>query len=508
MIAAGNHNPAMAIDEILINAQPGETRIAMLEADRLVELLVSRPDSESVAGNVYLGRVERVLSGLQAAFVEVGLPRAGFLALSEARPASGASGDSIGDYVKEGDKVVVQVLRDAFEDKGVKLTAQVTLAGRCLIHTPGHAEIKISRRINDPEIRANVSEFLQAASAAKGADGDGFVARTAAATAGPEDLNAEIATLRRAWATIRERAAAEKAPSRLWGELDPALRVLRDEGGGNIRRIVVDDGQELTRVRSYCEAAAPGLAGKVFPHTGGTPLFVEAGVEEQIEEALSTTVPLPSGGNIIISETPALTAIDVNSGGRDGGSQEETAYRTNLEAAATAAGQIRLRNLSGLLVIDFVAMKRRNHGTEVLEALRKAVASDPGQPHVIGYTRLGLVEMTRRKRRESLSEILADPCPACSATGRAKSPVSVAFEALRAAEAEQSSWPGMALGLWAGSQVIEAFAGPVAEAHAKTEARLGRRLVLMTDETLADDAFQFGPADELDPGDAEGDAET
>ncbi len=485
----------MAVDEILINVQPGEARIALMDAGRLVELIVSRPGMESVAGNIYLGRVERVMSGLQAAFVEIGLPRAAFLALSEVR-SSGATGVAggglIGDHLAEGDAVVVQVQRDAFEDKGAKLTTHVALAGRSVILTPDREEVKISRRIDDPETRARLTEFLQN----KAADGGGFVARTAAADAGMDDLATEIAGLRRIWAGIVEKSASEHPPALLWRELDPVLRIIRDEGGGAVRRIVVDDGEERARIKAYCRDAAPKLGGLIVADDGSGPLFATTGVEEQIAKALAATVPLPSGGDIIISETPALTAIDVNTGGLDGGSQEETAYQTNMQAAEEAARQIRLRNLSGLLVIDFVAMKRRRHGTEVLDALRAAAAADPGKPHVIGFTRLGLVEMTRRKKSESLANILMDPCPACAGTGRIKSSLTVAFEALRAAEKENASWPGGALGLWAAASVIKALGGGAALARALTEERLGRPIVTTVDEDMAADAFAFGPADQ------------
>ncbi len=490
----------MAIDEILINAQPGETRIALMDAGRLVELAVSRPGQESVAGNIYLGRVERVMSGLQAAFVEIGLPRAAFLALSEVRPlgvAGNTGGFSIGDHLVEGDRVVVQVQRDAFEEKGAKLTTHVALIGRYVIHTPGLKEVKISRRIDDPETRAMLMEFLQN-EVTDETNGGGFIARTAAANAGADDLAADIAELRRTWAGIVEKSASERPPALLWREPDPVLRILRDEGGGALRRIVVDDAEERARIEAYCREASLSMAGLVVADDASGPAFAAAGVEEQIAKALAATVPLPSGGDIIISETPALTAIDVNTGGRDDASREETAYQTNLQAAREAAHQIRLRNLSGLLVIDFVPMKRRRHGTEVLDALREFMAADPGKPHVIGFTRLGLVEVTRRKKRRSLANVLMDPCPACKGAGWAKSSLTVAYQALRAAERESAGWPGGALGLSAAAAVIESLNGEAAKARARTEERLGRSLVLIVDEDMAADAFGFGPVDAVD----------
>ena len=470
----------MAIDEVLINVALGETRIALVESGSLRELLVERPDQESVVGNVYLGRVERVLPGIEAAFVNIGLTRAGFLALADARPAGAGTGGTdarIAAYVGEGDAVLVQVLSDAFDDKGAKLTTRVTLPGRYIVYAGDGAEVKVSRRITEDDERSRLAAVLDGLAE----DGEGFIVRTAASGAGHEELARDVATLRATWLAIADNRSTAKPPALIHGELDPVRRILRDEIGGALSRIVVDDTKTLARVREIYQRLAPALGDRLVLHDASQPLFEVHGIEEQIEGALSPLVELPSGGNIFIDETAALTAIDVNTGGAQMGGQQAAALRTNLEAAAEIGHHIRLRNLSGLLVVDFVPMRRHQHGVEVLAALRAAVAEDPCSTHVFGSTRLGLVEMTRRRRRGSLSQTLTKSCLPCAGTGRVNSPLTVALEALRAALREAGANPGAVLQLTAHPNVIGAMDGPAASALADTEVRLGRSLVLNRD---------------------------
>jgi len=277
-------------------------------------------------------------------------------------------------------------------------------------------------------------------------------------------------------------------------ELDPARRALRDAAGPGLWRIAVDDAIVLAGLKGYCRDFAPDLAGRLELHQGAEDIFAADDIEAQIEAALSPAVGLPSGGSIVIGETAALTAIDVNTGGGAGGrSKEDTALLTNLEAAAEIARQIRLRNLSGLLVADFVPMKRSPNVAKVLDALRGAVAGDPCPTHVIGTTRLGLVEMTRRKKRDSLINLLNAPCPACSGNGRARSPESVAYQALRAVRRAAAAAPHAAISLSASPRVIEALGGPAAAALKEAGEKLGRAIRLRADETLAGDAFDIAP---------------
>ena len=486
----------MTVDSVLISRGPGETRVALLSDGRLVELLVAREGEISVAGNVYLGRVEAVNKGIEAAFVDIGLGRSGFLALPEARPAGaeGGPGGHIGDYVNEGDAVLVQVLRDPAGDKGAKLTTRVNLAGVNLVFRPGHPGVSISRRIEDEGERGRLTAAVEALAP----EGDGFIVRTAASGAAEDALETEARALARRWKDIRLRRANVRAPSALSTEPGPALRALRDHGPG-IERIVADDSEALNEVREYCAAELPALAAVVEAHRGGQgggqggkqSLFEAFGVEEQIDEALSPAVALPGGGSLIISQTPALCAIDVNTGGADGGSKEQTALSVDLEAAAEAARQIRLRNISGLIVVDFVPVRGPGPRAEVLGAFRAAVAADPLGPHVVGYTAMGLVEMTRRRHGPSLQEILC--LPFGDRAGPSKSPLTVALAALRGVlrEGQGASVP---LTLRASPPVIGALRGPAKAALKEAEQRLGLAITAVADQTFAGERWEIVPA--------------
>ena len=478
------------MDEILINAQAGETRIALVDQGILRDIIIARPDSGTITGHVFLGRVERVLPGIQAAFVEIGLESAGFLALPEARPPAkreSPGDDSIIDYVSRGDAVLVQVLRDSFDDKGAKLTTHVSLAGRMLVLAPGQPGVKLSRRIDGDQERSRLSSLIEDLIQ----NDEGIIVRTVAVGASQEDLERDVAFLRATWDEIRAKRDDAHAPACLHRDLDPIHRVLRDEGGSSTRRIAVDDGTVFSDLRRFCQRFAPDMAERIEHHRGARGLFEDAGIEEQLETALATAVALESGGSLLFAETAALTAIDVNTGGGSGSGPRDTALRTNLEAAGEIARQIRLRNISGLLVVDFVSMKQREDNARVLAALRAAVADDPTPTQVFGFTRLGLVEMTRQRRHGSLLRTVGEPCPVCEATGWARSPASIAFQALRAVRAEAAATPGSPLILCAAPAVIDALHGLAKAALTDIENRLGQPLTLEADRGRAVEHFDI-----------------
>lgn len=484
----------MTIEQILIEAGPGETRIALMEGERLRELTVARADDCGAVGNVYLGRVERVLAGIAAAFVDIGLGRSGFLGLAEARPAglpSGTAGappaDRITDYVSEGDAVLVQVQRDATGDKGAKLTTRIGLTGRALVLLPGAGDVLLSRRIAGEAERARLLALL-----ADLREGDeGLILRTAGLAAPAEALRRELESLRAAWRGILEKRKGAPPPACLLAEPGPVRRALRDEAGPTVRRIVVEGARMLADLAAFCREQAPELEARLHGHAEATPLFEALGVEEQIEAALAERVALPSGGSLIVQPTAALVAIDVNTGGRvEGGGPEETALATNLEAAAEIARQMRLRNLSGMVMVDFVPMKRRPHQAEVLARLRTAVADDRLPVHVFGFTPLGVVEMTRPRHGETLAERLGVPCRACGGSGRVRSPATVAAAVLRRVLREAGKTPGAPIEAAAAPAVVETLRTAMAEALAETEEKLGAPLRLNADAALAADVFR------------------
>ncbi len=479
----------MTIDHVLISASPGETRTALLSHGRLVEILISRAGGESLVGNVYLGRVLSVNKGLDAAFVDIGTGHDGFLALPEARtetrPAGKDGKDAIGDYLHEGAGVLVQVTRDPIEDKGAKLTARITLPGVNLIFRPLHAGVSISKRITEDTERDRLTGVV-----AELAPEGGFIVRTAAAGAQTPAIEEEAARLIARWRDIEEQAATGKPPRLLLAAASPACGALRDGGGAGIEKIIADDADALAGVRGFCAAEMPALEKLAELHKGPQALFEAYGVEEQIDAALSPSVPLPGGGSLIISQTPALTAIDVNTGAAGEGSPEQTAFRVDLEAAHEAARQIRLRNLSGLIVIDFVPVRDAALKQEVVDALRQAAADAALSVFIAGSTRLGLVEMTRPRHGPTLLDILCGD--ALSVPDAPKSPLTLALEALRAVLRRG----GAGVTLRASPDVIEALSAPegpgsAARALREAEERLGLAIDLAPDHTLAEGRYDI-----------------
>jgi ribonuclease G len=468
----------MIEDVILINSQPGECRVAVLENGRLIDIIIRRSETTSIVGNIYLGRVEKVLIGLQAAFVDIGLGRSGFLSLADARMVpknNDDADDSITNYVKEGDAVLVQVTREAFEDKGAKVSLKISLPGRYMVFAPGQATVKISRRLGDNAERKRLQTVLSDLADKD----DGVIVRTAAEGASDQALAEDLGHLRSIWKEITNQHATARPPLLVLDQAGSIYRLLVDLGGLNADRIVVDDAEVIAEIKREVGKGL-GLEKSLTLHTGAVDLFEAHGVEEQLDAALSGTVTLPSGGTILIDETRALTAIDVNTGGARFGSPEETAFRTNLEAADVLAREIRLRNLSGLLIIDAVPVRAEKNKTKFLARLREAVGRDPVPVHVVGFTKLGLVEMTRERRRPSLSSIVCGDL----LDERSKSALSLAFDALRRVRRESHAHPGRALALTAAPSVIDALRSDASQALAATDEKLGRSMVLEADPTL------------------------
>ncbi len=457
---------------VLISSQPGEDRIAVMEQKRLTDIIINRTKASGIVGNVYVGRVEKVLAGLQAAFVDIGVGPSGFLGLADARLKQSQGNhleESIFDYVKEGDKILVQVSRDAFEDKGPKLSLKISLPGRFIVFAPGQSTIRVSRRLGDAEERNRLSRILTELSK----EGDGIIVRTAASGAVEKDLADDLGQLRSLWQRILEKGGNEKVPKLVLDQTGSIYRVLVDAGLASAERITIDDIEiiaELKREVGQLEA----LNSRIEHYTGTVELFEKFGVEEQIDAALSGTVLLPSGGSILIDEMRALTAIDVNTGASKSGSLEELAFYTNLEAVDRIAQEIRLRNLSGLIVIDVVSMRRETNRAKVLAQFRNATKMDPISTHILGYTKLGLVEMTRERRRKSLATIL---CGSSSGL-REKSPLSIALDALRQVRREAHIHAGRALILRAAPPVINALKSEAREAMETSNLNLGYPLAL------------------------------
>src|SRR5258707_1198812 len=417
-------------DEILINVTPRETRVAVVASGVVQELLVERSSGRGLVGNIYMGRVARVLPGMQSAFIDIGLERAAFLHVADIwENQEGAK--PIEKILAEGQPLLVQVLKDPIGSKGARLSPQVSLAGRLLVYLPHDPHIGISQRIEDEGGRAQLRERLKELLPAD--EKGGFILRTLAEAASEDELRADLGYLRHLWATIRERSLGGKpAPQLLYQDLSLAQRVLRDMVGAQTARALVDSRENYQKLAAFAQGYMPQLVAKIEHYTGERPLFELYNVEDEIEKALSRRVDLKSGGTLVIDQTEALTTIDVNTGAFVGSrSFDDTVFKNNLEAAQAIARQLRLRNLGGIIVIDFIDMESAEHRAAVLAELRRALSRDRTRITLNGFTALGLVELTRKRTRESLAHVLCEPCPTCAGRGEVKSAPTVCYEILR-----------------------------------------------------------------------------
>jgi ribonuclease G len=422
-------------EEILVNVTPQETRVAVLAAGQVQELLIERAIGRGLVGNIYMGKVTRVLPGMQSAFVEIGLERAAFLHIADMwEHRRDETAKPIEKLLAEGQPLMVQVLKDPIGSKGARLSTQLSVAGRLLVYLPQDPHIGISQRIGDEAgraaLRARLTELMPADE--KG----GFILRTLAEGADDAELRADIDYLRQQWHGIEQvtggTTAGAQPPKLLYQDLPLAERVLRDMVSPATGAVRVDSRETHARLEAFARAYTPGLLGKLQHYRGERPLFELQNVEQEIAKALARRVDLKSGGTLVFDQTEAMTTVDVNTGGFVGQRNfDDTVFRTNLEAAQAIARQLRLRNLGGIIVVDFIDMDGAEHRAAVLEELRRALARDRTRTTVSGFTALGLVEMTRKRTRESLAHLLCEPCAACDGRGAVKSARTVCYEVLR-----------------------------------------------------------------------------
>ncbi len=429
---------------ILVHAGPLETRVALVEDGRLAELFHEAEHERPLVGNIIKGRVTRVLPGMQAAFVDIGLDKAGFLYVGEIDTGEGGgdSGDGgdgdedrdddevatedaaprgrlgsnrkIEDLLREGEEVLVQIIKAPIGTKGARLTGYLTIAGRQLVLSPGQTRVGVSRKIRFAKERQRLRGILDDLKT----EGIGLIARTVAEGRSAEDLRADRDYLARIWQAVQRRASEARAPTVVYQELTMPLRIIRDVLGPRYSRILVDDAAEFDRVRRFLEAAIPARANDVFLYDEPGAMFEAYGIETQFRDALKPHARLPSGGGLVIEETEALTSIDVNTG-RFVGSRnlEDTVLKTNLEAVREIARQARLRNLGGILILDFIDMDLAENRTKVYNTLKEELRHDRARTSILKISELGLVEMTRQRLQESLTRAVGAPCPHCHGRG-------------------------------------------------------------------------------------------
>jgi ribonuclease G len=482
--------------EILVNVAPRETRAALLENGVVQEVHIERTSRRGLVSNLYKGRVSRVLPGMQAAFVEIGLERTAFLHAADiARSASEDTlisnlppVEDIRRLVNSGDDILVQVIKDPIGTKGARLTTFIALPSRYLVYLPRGDAVGVSTRIEDEAERARlkglVAQFLIA-----GAHG-GYIARTAAQGASAESLREDMSYLARLWEHVRTRAAASAPGSVVHEDLPLSLRVLRDELSRGVSRVLVDSAREHARMQEFAAAFMPEAAPLIEMYVGPRPLFDLNGVEEEIAKALERKVQLKSGGHLVIDQTEAMTTIDVNTGAYVGHRNlEETIFRTNLEAAVAIARQLRLRNLGGIIIIDFIDMRDEPHRRAVLSALERSFAGDRAQTHIVSLSPLGLVEMTRKRTRESLEHLLCQPCPSCEGRGFVRTPETVCHEIFREIVRQSRQFASRELLILAHQDVVDRLLDEESATLGELEAQVGRPIRLQVEALYGVDHY-------------------
>ena len=490
-------------EEILVNVTPRETRVAVVENGMLQELHIERGWSRGVVGNIYKGRVQRVMPGMQAAFVEIGLDRAAFLHANDIfRPAPVPSAGSeemgavavppptqrsITDLVREGQDIVVQVVKDPIGGKGARLTTQLSIPSRYLVLLPQSQVIGVSARVEDEDERARL-KGLVAELAPNPAQG--YIVRTNAESQPSEALAEDIAYLGRAWALVEEQSRSARTGSRVYEDLSLPLRAVRDLMRRDVEKVKVDSRETCDKLRTFAAQYMPGLAEKIEHYAGARPIFDLYGVEDEIQRALEKEVPLKSGGYLVIDQTEAMTTVDVNTGSFLGQRNlEETVYRTNLEAAQSVARQLRLRNLGGIIIIDFIDMVDPEHRRQVLRTLEKSLAKDHAKTTVYDFSPLGLVEMTRKRTVESLERQLCEPCHECTGRGMLKTAETVTYEIFREITRAVRQFEAARLLVIASPKVVARITDEESAAVAELEEFLGKSIRFQADEQYLQEQF-------------------
>jgi ribonuclease G len=485
--------------DILINWSPQETRVAIIEHGAVQELHVERTLERGLVGNVYLGKVSRVLPGMQSAFIDIGLERAAFLHVADVwnPPAEGETISAaratqsqipIERQVFEGQSLMVQVIKDPIGSKGARLSTQISIAGRLLVFLPQDDHIGVSQKIplaQREELRNRMQSLC-------GSQGGGFILRTNAEDASDSELAEDIAYLRKAWARIKEASITLPAQSLLHQDLNLLQRVLRDLVGEGTQTIRVDSREQFEALHAFGAEFMPMAAQKLQHYKGERPIFDLYSVDEEIAKALGRRVDLKSGGYLIVDQTEALTTVDVNTGGYVGARNfDDTIFKTNLEAAQAIARQLRLRNLGGIIIADFIDMGREDHKEEVLAEFKKQLQRDRVKTMAGGFSQLGLVEMTRKRTRESLAHMLCEPCAACEGKGIVKTARSVAYDIFREILREARQFHPREFRIVASPKVIELFLDEESQHLAGLSEFIGKPVSLQSETAMGQEQFDI-----------------
>jgi len=489
----------MMSEEILINVTPMETRVAVVENGMVQEIYIERTQHKGIVGNIYKGKVVRVLPGMQAAFVDVGLERASFIHTSDFAVLNEQGvedralvTEQIRDLVHEGQKLIVQVVKDPLGTKGARLSTHLSISSRYLVYMPHTRHVGISQRIEDEGERERLRALVETGLALDNAQGikGGYILRTAAEGAGAEEIIADMRYLQRLWVSFDKRCAEVAAPGIIYEDLPLYLRALRDMVRPHVEKIRVDSRETMQKLMAFAEEFVPEALEKLEWYPGERPIFDLYGIEDEIQKALGRKVQLKSGGYLIVDQTEAMTTVDVNTGAFVGHRNlEETIFKTNLEAATALARQLRVRNLGGIIIVDFIDMKDVEHQRQVLRTLEKALERDHAKIAITGVTELGLVQITRKRTRESLLGLLCEDCPACQGRGTMKSAETVCYEIFREILREVRAYDNQTYLVLASQSVVDRLLDEESSHVADLEEFIGKTIRFQVEAMYTQEQF-------------------
>ncbi|MDH3688124.1 MAG: ribonuclease G [Gammaproteobacteria bacterium] len=485
-------------EELLINVTPQETRVAVVENGALQEVHVERSRGRGIVGNVYKGKIVRILPGMQAAFIEIGLDRTAFLHASDVQTAPLSDADNGSDrpaeppihlLLHERQELVVQVVKDPLGTKGARVTTQITTPARHLVYLAHSSHVGVSQRIHDPQDRERLRKTVRELVEQEQVQG-GFIIRTAAEAATTAELASDIVYLQRVWAKIQGRINTTVGPGLIHEDIPLVMRTMRDLVTDSVERVRIDSRETYQKAYDFAAELIPEVKNRIEYYPGERPIFDLYSVEDEIQRALQRTVPLKSGGHVVFDQTEAMTTVDVNTGGFVGRRNlEETLFKTNLEAAQTIARHLRLRNIGGIIIIDFIDMEDPEHRHQVRRALEKVLVRDRIKTYFTEMSPLGLVELTRKRTRESLEHIMCEPCSVCDGRGVVKTPETVCYEIFREILREARQFEAEEYLLLASQVVIDVLLDEESTGMADLQEFIGKPIHLQVESTYPQEVF-------------------
>jgi len=484
-------------EEILINITPRETRVAMVENGVLNEIFIERVSKRGLVGNIYLGKVSRVLPGMQAAFIDINLERTAFLHASDIMPRNSENGngsdktdspEDIQKLIRQGQDILVQVVKDPLGTKGARLTTHLSVAARFLVFMPGEEHVGVSQKIEGEEERQRLRDLLSGLAEEFGQGG--YIVRTVAEGVSEQELRLDMEFLHKTWLEIQERSKNSGQGVLVHEDLSLAMRTMRDQVNVGVEKVRIDSRENFERARKFAEKFIPEIADRIEYYPGERPIFDLYNIEDEIQKALATKVQLKSGGYLIIDQTEAMTTIDVNTGAFVGHRNlEETIFKTNLEATHAIARQLRLRNLGGIIILDFIDMTVADHRDQVMRALEKSLERDKAKSHICEVSGLGLVEMTRKRTRESLEHVLCEPCQCCEGKGSMRTAETVCYEVFRELLREARQYDARQFLILASQEVVDLMLDEESVSVAELEEFIGRPILFQVEALYTQEQF-------------------